>query len=176
MSETNSALRTLCIVQQPDRVLLGLKKRGFGAHKWNGFGGKVEGGETLLAAALRELHEEATITADAAAQRAVLTFSFDNGLPALAVHVFVVEVFSGQPQETEEMLPRWFPIDQIPYQDMWADEPHWLPLVLTGKYLRGHFVFSDEAHLREWEVKEVADENALRHIHTRGVTITHELT
>eukprot|EP00051_Salpingoeca_urceolata_P006046 m.80347 g.80347 ORF g.80347 m.80347 type:complete len:91 (+) comp14659_c1_seq3:1046-1318(+) len=39
------------------RVLLGLKKRGFGQGKLNGFGGKVEAGETVAEAAARELEE-----------------------------------------------------------------------------------------------------------------------
>lgn len=38
-------------------VLLGWKKRGFGAFRYNGFGGKVEPGETVAAAAARELLE-----------------------------------------------------------------------------------------------------------------------
>jgi hypothetical protein len=38
------------------RLLLGLKKRGFGQGKWNGFGGKVEPGETITQAALRGKH------------------------------------------------------------------------------------------------------------------------
>lgn len=42
-------------------VLLGLKKRGFGTGKWNGFGGKVEPGETIRQAAIREMKEEAGI-------------------------------------------------------------------------------------------------------------------
>ncbi|KAJ2629167.1 hypothetical protein H4R22_003483, partial [Coemansia sp. RSA 1290] len=37
------------------RVLLGLKKRGLGEGLWNGFGGKLETGETLYACAQREL-------------------------------------------------------------------------------------------------------------------------
>ena len=42
-----SRLYTLVLVVQPERVLLGMKKRGFGAGRWNGFGGKVEEGETI---------------------------------------------------------------------------------------------------------------------------------
>ena len=44
---STSKLLTLVIVNEPGRVLLGMKKRGFGAGKWNGFGGKVETGETI---------------------------------------------------------------------------------------------------------------------------------
>jgi 8-oxo-dGTP pyrophosphatase MutT (NUDIX family) len=35
------------------KILLGYKKRGFGANKWNGLGGKVEPGETVYNGALR---------------------------------------------------------------------------------------------------------------------------
>lgn len=39
--------------EENDRILLGYKKRGLLEKKWNGFGGKVEPGETILAAAER---------------------------------------------------------------------------------------------------------------------------
>jgi hypothetical protein len=45
-------------------VLLGLKQRGFGTGKWNGFGGKVEKGEEIRDAAVREMKEEAGIESD----------------------------------------------------------------------------------------------------------------
>lgn len=35
---------TLLLIQQANKILLGMKKRGFGAGRWNGFGGKVETG------------------------------------------------------------------------------------------------------------------------------------
>lgn len=38
-------LLTLCIVRKDSKVLLGMKKRGFGEGCWNGFGGKVTEGE-----------------------------------------------------------------------------------------------------------------------------------
>ena len=53
---------TLCFPVDPaGRLLLGCKKRGFGAGKWNGFGGKLEGKETFRACAVREVREEAGI-------------------------------------------------------------------------------------------------------------------
>ncbi|KAM6196845.1 oxidized purine nucleoside triphosphate hydrolase isoform 2-T2 [Sarcoramphus papa] len=48
-----SRLFTLVLVVQPPRVLLGMKKRGFGAGLWNGFGGKVQPGESIEEAARR---------------------------------------------------------------------------------------------------------------------------
>ena len=59
-------LLTLCeVIDFPNqRILLGLKKTGFGAGVYNGFGGKVEANETILDAARRECKEEATIDLD----------------------------------------------------------------------------------------------------------------
>ena len=48
-------LLTLLFVLEPSRVLLGMKKRGFGAGRWNGFGGKVQMEESIEEAAIRQL-------------------------------------------------------------------------------------------------------------------------
>ena len=55
----NKKILTLCIIHQHSKILLGMKKRGHGVGKWNGFGGKVEKGETIEEAARRETKEEA---------------------------------------------------------------------------------------------------------------------
>lgn len=44
---------TLIFVLKPGQVLLGYKKRGFAEGRWNGFGGKVEPGETIVQGAKR---------------------------------------------------------------------------------------------------------------------------
>lgn len=48
-------LYTLAFIRRGDQVLLGLKKRGFGEGKWNGFGGKLNANETLMEAAQRSV-------------------------------------------------------------------------------------------------------------------------
>ena len=134
---------TLCIIDQNGKVLLGLKKRGFGAGRWNGFGGKVKEGETIETAAARELQEEIGIIAHDSEKRALLHFLLENENTLLEVHVFRIGEFSGKPQESEEMLPRWFAYKDIPYDKMWADDRHWLPRLLGGEKLRGRFHFKD---------------------------------
>ena len=47
--------RTLCIVVRGDAILLGLKKRGFGAGKRAGFGGKIEAGERVETAEMQPM-------------------------------------------------------------------------------------------------------------------------
>jgi len=53
MKRPPNKLLTLLFVVEPDRVLLGQKKPGFGGGRWNGFGGKVDQGETIEEAAKR---------------------------------------------------------------------------------------------------------------------------
>jgi 8-oxo-dGTP diphosphatase / 2-hydroxy-dATP diphosphatase len=134
---------TLCVIHQPPRILLGLKKRGFGAGKWNGFGGKVEAGETIEEAAIREVFEEIGVRINGLEKFGVLDFTFKNDTDDLEVHVFGVTEFEGEPEETEEMTPAWFDFDSIPYKKMWADDVHWLPLFLAGKKFKARFDYDD---------------------------------
>jgi len=132
---------TLCIVHKDGKVLLGMKKRGFGTGRWNGFGGKMEEGETIETAARRELGEEAGIHAVEMKELGVLVFEFKDGTNPSEVHIFRVSDFNGEPTETEEMKPQWFETDQIPYGQMWPDDAHWMPLFLNGKNFKGKFLF-----------------------------------
>jgi len=124
-------------------VLLGMKKRGFGAGRWNGFGGKVEGEETITEAAERELWEEAQIKALDLTKRGVLLFDIATLDKILEVHVFSATTIVGIPTETDEMRPQWFSAQAIPYHEMWADDYLWLPLLLEDKSFIGQFAFQD---------------------------------
>jgi hypothetical protein len=53
------------------------------------------------------------------------------------VHVYETWDFSGEPAESGEMRPEWFLERDIPYDRMWPDDIHWLPLVLEGKSVLG---------------------------------------
>lgn len=54
--------RTLLFLIKDDHVLLAMKKRGFGAGNWNGVGGKIEAGESIEQALVRECQEEIGVT------------------------------------------------------------------------------------------------------------------
>lgn len=146
---------TLCIVHQENRVLLGMKKRGFGKGRWNGFGGKVHKGESIEEAMKRELKEEAGVAALEFEKRGIMEFRLGEKPHILEVHVFHIPFFEGQPQETEEMKPQWFSIKEIPFDNMWQDDKFWLPLFLEGKTLRGRFSFADNDALLNYTLKEV---------------------
>ncbi len=138
---------TLCFLLKDDKVLLAMKKRGFGAGKWNGVGGKIEEGETSVAAAAREVKEEIGIIVAPEDLQEVGTLDFDfsdNYEWAQVCTVFVARTWKGDPIESEEMRPQWYPQNVLPFQAMWVDDPHWLPLVLSGKKIKGKFLFEDE--------------------------------
>ena len=146
---------TLCIVQKGDKILLGMKKRGFGIGRWNGFGGKVQSGESVDAAARREIKEEAGIIVGKIHEVGVIDFDFIENPGVLETHVFKVVDFTGEPAEGEEMRPRWFNIDEIPYDEMWPDDRHWLPLLLSDKKFRGRFLFGPDDTIVEQVLEEV---------------------
>jgi 8-oxo-dGTP diphosphatase/2-hydroxy-dATP diphosphatase len=147
---------TLCLVVEEGRVLLGMKKRGFGAGRWNGFGGKVEAGETIEVGAKREMQEESGVMIERMEKMGIHEFAFEaKPGEILEVHVFRVDEFSGTPGETEEMRPQWFTTDAIPYNEMWPDDIHWLPVFLVGKKFRTRFLFGENDQILENEVREV---------------------
>lgn len=136
-------LLTLVLPFRDEKVLLGMKKRGFGMGKWNGFGGKVEVGETVEEAAARELFEECGIRALDLVPRAIQTFRFKGNDVPLEVHVFSLATWEGEPQESEEMSAEWFAFDDIPFEKMWVDDAHWFPLLLAGKTWDAEFDFDE---------------------------------
>lgn len=144
---------TLCIVHKNDQVLLGLKKRGFGMGRWNGFGGKLHDGETIEEAARRELIEEAGIAALDLNKLGVLEFSWEGKPEIFEMHIFKANEFSGEIEESEEMKPQWFEIDQIPLDLMWPDDKYWLPLFLDNKKFKGGFLFDVNNVILEHELR-----------------------
>lgn len=148
---------TLVYLLTEDKICLAFKKRGFGAGKYNGYGGKLDAGETITQAAVREVMEESTclVREQDLTHVAELTFLFPD--KTLQVSTFFVTSWQGTPQETEEMSPKWFRYSDIPYKDMWADDVYWIPRALKGEQLVGRITFaSDESTIThmEWDVVE----------------------
>lgn len=124
-------------------VLLIEKKRGLGAGKINGPGGKIDPGETPLQCAVRETEEELCIRVKHPRKLGELHFAMSD-VPDILCHVFVAHDFDGRPEETVEAVPLWCRIGNIPYDRMWSDDRYWLPLMLEGRRFLGRFVFSGE--------------------------------
>jgi len=128
----NEITVTLLYLVKENQILLAMKKRGFGAGRFNGVGGKIETGETIEQALIRETKEEINITPTKFSQVADITFDeYFKGVPTIMhVHVFLATKWLGKPTESEEMRPEWFSKDNLPYDDMWPSDRYWLHLVL----------------------------------------------
>lgn len=151
------------VEQEPNgqgRILLIEKKRGLGAGKVNGPGGRLEQGETPLVAAMRELREELGVGARGVVEHGELSFHFVDGY-RLHCHVFRAVACEGEPIETDEAVPLWTPLDSIPFERMWADDALWLPLLLSGERFRGRFVF-DGTRMLDQEIERLGPVSARR--------------
>lgn len=157
---------TLCIPVRgdpPTEVLLGFKKTGFGAGKYTGFGGKVELDETVIQAAARELEEESglRVSEQDLQLMGLLLFLFPAQPEwSQAVHLFLVRTWEGDPQESMEMAPAWFAVDEIPFGRMWQDGAHWLPPILAEERIRACFLFHEDnetiesLEIKPWDTTE----------------------
>jgi 8-oxo-dGTP pyrophosphatase MutT (NUDIX family) len=134
-----------------------MKKRGFGEGRWNGVGGKVEPGESIEAAMVRETREEIGVIPSVYDKVADIRFDeYFKGDPTLMhVHVFVATEWTGEPTESDEMAPQWFDTKAIPYTNMWSDDEFWLPHVLEGKKISADFKLDENDVIVSHTINEV---------------------
>lgn len=148
---------TLLFLRRNDEILLAMKKRGFGANRYNGVGGKIEPDETLREALVRECQEEIGVTPLNYYEVAEHNFYGNTADNPFHMHVyaFFCDKWDGEPAETEEMAPEWYKLSEIPYDKMWSDDIYWLPLVLEGKKIHGEFHFGENDSLASHHLNEV---------------------
>lgn len=146
--------RTLLFLVKDDQILLAMKKRGFGEGNWNGVGGKLDPGESVEEALIRECQEEIGVTPTSYRQVAELDFYGGSVAEPWQMYVYAYLCYSwqGTPTESEEMAPQWFNQSAIPYQQMWKDDIYWLPQVLHNKLLKGHFTFDEQNNIASHKV------------------------
>ncbi len=147
---------TLCLLKRNDEILLAIKKRGFGEGKYNGVGGKIENNETPEQAMIRETQEEISVTPIKYEKVGVIEFDevYKGKKQNLVFHLYMVYEWEGEPFETEEMAPKWFSINEIPFDKMFPDDKYWLPLILEGKKIRAYFDFDENWNLLSKEITE----------------------
>ncbi len=66
--------------------------------------------------------------------------------------MFLVDAWEGEVIESDEMVPAWFPLNEIPYDQMWEDDVYWLPALLDGKFVTGDFLFDGDDTMKDHEV------------------------
>ena len=141
--------RTVIFLIKGNKVLLGFKKIGFGKNYYIGIGGKVEDGETIESAAIREINEEihVSITPNNLIKTAILRFYF----PHIAdeswnqeVHAYLVKNWEENPSSSNEIEPTWFDNDELPVNKMWDDAQYWIPKILKGEKVYEEYLFNDD--------------------------------
>jgi 8-oxo-dGTP diphosphatase len=143
---------TLVFIVREGQILLIRKKRGLGAGKINGPGGRFEEGESPLDCAIREVREELRTTPMGLEMGGENRFQFVDGY-STHVYVFRAAGCDEEPQETEEAAPLWTPIERIPYDRMWEGDRLWMPLLLAGRRFSGRFLFDGDEML-DYQVDE----------------------
>lgn len=140
---------TLVFPLRGDFVLLGLGKKGYNEGLWNGYGGKVDSGDTSVRhTAVRELEEEVglTVKQEDLCYHGYMTFVWESEVPGLGVqtarkvvvHMYSTASWQGEPRESDAMgTPTWFSVTELPYNSMPPDNPNWLPLVFAGNNFIG---------------------------------------
>ncbi len=157
---------TLGFLVDESKVLLAEKKVRFGKGKVTGIGGKLEDGESLENALIRESIEEISVKPLKLSKIAVLNFLFPHKGDFVEegsgrtyswdqqVHAYLIKEWEGGPKESEEIKPVWFDIEKVPYDRMWADAHFWTPLALKGEKLTADFLFDKEYKVEDFRIQK----------------------
>ena len=138
---------TLSFILRKREVLLLRKAKGlFGQGKWNVPGGKIADGEDPQHCAIRETLEETGLRVSNPQQLGRVHFYKDTrrDLPEWIGYVFVSDKFTGTLTESREGILKWFNMDQLPYSEMWEDDPLWTGLVFSHKRFEGWFYYTGD--------------------------------
>lgn len=150
------------VTEDPCRILIGKKHRGFGKGMYNSFGGKLEPNESDVQSASRELEEETGIDIPASKMKdckiGIHRFTFADSPMEMIVHVYRVKINTkdeshefyvdpGSIKGCDEITPIWLENwHEIPLHNMFADDSVWLVQALSSSldlYFDGWFHFRE---------------------------------
>jgi len=148
---------TCAFVGKGEQTLLGYKKEGFAKGFYNGIGGKVDDGESVAQAMVRELREETGLVAKI--YQKVGEIELDEHYAGehvlMDMHIYRVSKFYGKAVETDEMRPEWFDRDSIPYDKLLPSDRKWMEMVLDGKRVKGSIKFDEDHNALSEKIKVV---------------------
>lgn len=155
MTDQRPRIFTECFIQRGSRLLLPRKlfvpgHKNLGAGLNVGYGGEVEGVETLEQTNEREVREESGggVTLLRVRRCGVLYETFTDGTRPSEVHFFWSDRSTGDPLPSDEMQPEWFRVRDLPYDNMWPNNASMLPLMLIGVPVIGRFHLDSLDHRR----------------------------
>lgn len=118
MTEVRPFVGTSIIIKNGNLILMGKRKGGRGAGRFSVPGGHVEFGETLDAATLRELKEEAGDIKVENLKHVGMTEDFYDDAHYIT-HFFQADYVSGEPEDKEPEKCEgwaWYPIDMLEFE------------------------------------------------------------
>lgn len=115
-------------------------------------GGKKEVGEDMRACVIRETLEETGLTVKNPVEVGYIEFPGAD----YHVHVFKSTEFSGELKaKTDEVNLFWQDVDNVPYDKMRTADRDFLPLILTGKFVKRRYFYSADGEVERME--DIAD-------------------
>lgn len=136
--------RTLVFVTYEDKVLLlkSAPNKKIWPNKYNGIGGHIESGETIIEAALREVREEAGLpTVNNLHLCGTINIQTEDPSTGILLFVFSGESTTLAVTSSHEGSPEWVHWDTLPAEDLVEDIPHLLPRVLSDEQAIFHAVY-----------------------------------
>ena len=164
MEELRTINTTLVLLLKEGKVLLGEKKRGFAKGTLNGIGGKQDPGESIEEAMIRETQEEIGVTPIDYSKIGHIHFNlwYKGEHVNMCLSIYTCTKFTGKIKETEEMIPNWYNVNDIPYEKMLADDLLWFPMALKGQKFVGDVKFDKDMKMLHHDFKQVQNlENVL---------------
>lgn len=133
--------RVLIFAQCEDQMLLlkGAPTKPLWPDTYNGVGGHVEPGETIIQAAARELAEETGIHTTNLTLCGMVSISLSDSADDILLFVFSCRVASFATHSSVEGTLEWFPWDNLPSDHIMPDLPVLLPRVREAADTRQPF-------------------------------------
>ncbi len=142
---------SLCLIEDTKKHCFAMVRNHRGINKGgvNFPGGKKEPGETMEECARRETFEETGLTVSNLEKVGYVEFPTMD----FYVHIYKSASFSGQLKESsDEVDVFWQDADKIPYDQMRAADRDFLPLILSGKYVRKSYFYD-----KNFKIEKVVD-------------------
>lgn len=119
-------------------------QRGINKGYLNFPGGKKEENETIIDCVCRETLEETGLTIKNPKEVGYIEFAGKD----FCVYVYKSTEFEGNLKEKEdEVNVFWQDTDAVPYEQMRAADRHFLPEILSGKYVKRRYFYDENFNL-----------------------------
>lgn len=145
----------LLYLKKDDKILLVKTKNGPFKDKMGGIVVKIEDWETEEEALIRGTNAEiSTISFNYEKVGILDCLEYVNGeLCNNTIQVYFCTEWDIEPQESKNATPYWVSIDEIPYEKMFSEDEYWLPRVLNGEKIYGHFQFDENRNILQFNIE-----------------------